>query len=87
MFFSGIGYAIVVVMVLVNIYYNVLNAYALYFLFASITDKLPWATCGHEWNTKYCVQTVISKITTTSVNDSVLMCNRNRTLQMYAALL
>lgn len=69
---SGIGYAIVVVTVLVNIYYNVLNTYALYFLFASITNELPWATCGHEWNTKYCVHTVISKTVIVIVNSEFL---------------
>ena len=44
-----------VVILLVNVYYNVLIAYALFYLFASITDELPWASCDNKWNTKHCV--------------------------------
>ena len=52
---TGIGYAIVVVLMLVNTYYNVLIAYALFYLFASITDELPWSRCDNKWNTEYCI--------------------------------
>ena len=30
-------------------------AYGLFYLFASITSKLPWASCNNEWNTPNCV--------------------------------
>ena len=53
----GIGYAIIVVLLLVNTYYNVLIAYALFYLFASITSELPWGKCDNKWNTKYCIAT------------------------------
>lgn len=53
--FKGIGWAILMVLLLVNTYYNVLIAYSLYYLFASITNELPWGSCGHAWNTKNCV--------------------------------
>ena len=52
---TGIGYAILTVLLLVNTYYNVLIAYSLFFLFASITDELPWARCDNKWNTEYCI--------------------------------
>ena len=39
---------------LVCIYYNVIIAIALYYLFASFTAELPWGSCGHEWNTELC---------------------------------
>ena len=53
----GIGYAIIVVLLLVNTYYNVLIAYALFYLFASITSELPWGKCDNKWNTDYCIAT------------------------------
>ncbi|KAK2155209.1 hypothetical protein LSH36_246g04045 [Paralvinella palmiformis] len=52
--FKGIGFAIIIVMMLINTYYNVLNAYALYYMFASITNELPWSQCGQKWNTNKC---------------------------------
>ena len=61
---SGIGYAIVVVLLLVNTYYNVLISYALFYLFASITSELPWSKCDNKWNTKYCIATKFGRIST-----------------------
>lgn len=43
---------------LVCIYYNVIIAIALYYLFASFTAELPWGSCGHEWNTAQCSEVV-----------------------------
>ena len=40
-----------VVSVLIAIYYNMIIAWAFYYLFASFTDSLPWADCGNSWNT------------------------------------
>jgi len=34
---------------LVSIYYNVLIAYILRYLFASFTSTLPWQSCKQEW--------------------------------------
>lgn len=53
--FQGIGYAGVLVMQYVNIYYTVILGWALYFMFASFQSRLPWSHCGNEWNTPNCV--------------------------------
>ena len=45
---------------LVTVYYNVIVAMSLYYLFGSLTSDLPWATCGHAWNTPHCVDTLPS---------------------------
>jgi len=39
----GLGYTMVGVSILVSIYYNVLLAYTIYYLFASFTSRLPWS--------------------------------------------
>ena len=39
---------------LVSIYYNVIIAWVLFYMFASFRSDVPWRTCDPEWATKYC---------------------------------
>lgn len=46
-----------IISALVSISYNVVIAYAMYYLIVSIVNmdtNVPWATCGNPWNTIYC---------------------------------
>ncbi|KAK3084699.1 hypothetical protein FSP39_017685 [Pinctada imbricata] len=52
--FKGIGWAVVLIAFYTDFFYNVVIAWALHYLFASFTSDLPWASCGHEWNTEFC---------------------------------
>lgn len=47
----GIGYATQVIEAHLNVYYIIILAWAIFYLFNCFTTELPWATCGHEWNT------------------------------------
>ena len=49
--FAGIGWTMFVSSWLCTIYYNMLIAYAVFYIVASLSDQLPWKTCGHWWNT------------------------------------
>jgi hypothetical protein len=51
---AGVGIGMAIVSGVVCIYYNVLIAWAIYFLFMSIRSVLPWSTCGNDWNTENC---------------------------------
>ena len=51
---AGIGYASQVIVVLLNFYYIIVLAWALFYLFSSFTIDLPWGSCDHEWNTGGC---------------------------------
>jgi len=53
----GVGIGYIVLNGLVAIYYNVIIAKALYYIFGSFTSELPWANCGHDWNTDECSDT------------------------------
>ncbi|XP_053574795.1 sodium- and chloride-dependent betaine transporter [Bombina bombina] len=53
--FEGIGYASQVIESYLNIYYIVILAWAIFYLFNSFTAELPWATCNHTWNTDNCI--------------------------------
>ncbi|XP_068595153.1 sodium- and chloride-dependent GABA transporter 2-like [Brachionichthys hirsutus] len=53
--FEGLGYATQVIVALVNIYYIIVLAWAIFFLSHSFTWDLPWASCNNTWNTDSCV--------------------------------
>ncbi|XP_062586471.1 sodium- and chloride-dependent GABA transporter 1-like isoform X2 [Saccostrea cucullata] len=53
--FKGVGVGMVMVSAIVCIYYNVIVAWTLYFLYMSFRAVLPWSTCDNDWNTENCV--------------------------------
>ncbi|XP_039266427.2 sodium-dependent proline transporter-like [Styela clava] len=60
--FKGIGFGMVGVSFLVCIYYNVIIAYSLFYLFASFQAKLPWTETCREWNTNAtCAASLVNK--------------------------
>lgn len=54
--FKGIGIGMVIVSGIVCVYYNVIVAWTLYYLFMSFRSELPWSTCTNTWNTDSCVE-------------------------------
>ena len=76
----------------VCIYYNVILAWALYFMFASFTTgELPWASCGNEWNTPGCVRrtglntNVSADVNVTNSTDVITSVIMNVTSTVYQA--
>uniref|UniRef100_A0A8C6ZBH1 Transporter n=1 Tax=Nothoprocta perdicaria TaxID=30464 RepID=A0A8C6ZBH1_NOTPE len=53
--FKGVGMGTILIVSLVAIYYNMIIAYVLFYLFASLTSDLPWQHCGNWWNTDLCL--------------------------------
>ncbi|XP_060046300.1 sodium- and chloride-dependent betaine transporter isoform X2 [Erinaceus europaeus] len=52
---QGIGLASVVIETYLNIYYIIILAWALFYLFSSFTTQLPWTSCDNTWNTEHCM--------------------------------
>uniref|UniRef100_A0A7N8Y8A4 Transporter n=1 Tax=Mastacembelus armatus TaxID=205130 RepID=A0A7N8Y8A4_9TELE len=52
---EGVGYATQVIVALLNVYYIIVLAWAIFFLFNSFTWDLPWASCNNTWNTDSCM--------------------------------
>ncbi|KAM9075262.1 sodium- and chloride-dependent taurine transporter isoform 2-T3 [Megaptera novaeangliae] len=59
--FAGIGYASIVIVSLLNIYYIIILAWATYYLFQSFQSELPWANCNHSWNTPQCLEDTLRR--------------------------
>uniref|UniRef100_A0A4W6EV53 Transporter n=1 Tax=Lates calcarifer TaxID=8187 RepID=A0A4W6EV53_LATCA len=59
--FTGIGYASIVIVSLLNIYYIVILAWGLYYLFQCFQPELPWAKCNQPWNTGRCIEDTYRK--------------------------
>ncbi|XP_075966787.1 sodium- and chloride-dependent neutral and basic amino acid transporter B(0+) isoform X2 [Anarhichas minor] len=55
---QGVGVAMVMVTIIVSIYYNVIIAYSLYYMFASFQSPLPWSSCL-SWADSNCSNTPI----------------------------
>ena len=51
----GVGFASMMVSFLVCVYYNIIIAWCLYYLFLSMAKDVPWKSCGNWWNTAKCL--------------------------------
>ncbi|XP_061174045.1 sodium-dependent proline transporter-like [Saccostrea echinata] len=73
--FTGIGYAMNCVSSFVGIYYNIIMAWALFYLFDSFRSDLPWHSCG-DWSTNLCYYNV--KILNTNGSNCTEACKKNQ---------
>nr|XP_027214213.1 sodium- and chloride-dependent glycine transporter 1-like isoform X2 [Penaeus vannamei] len=52
--FQGIGIGMFMIAFFIALYYNIIIAWAFFYLFSSFTAELPWQSCDHWWNTAAC---------------------------------
>ncbi|XP_050707991.1 sodium- and chloride-dependent glycine transporter 1-like [Eriocheir sinensis] len=52
--FQGVGVGMFMIAFFIALYYNVIIAWAFFYLFSSFTATLPWQSCDHWWNTDAC---------------------------------
>ncbi|XP_037799616.1 sodium- and chloride-dependent GABA transporter 2-like, partial [Penaeus monodon] len=52
--FVGLGWGMVMMTALFCVYYNIILAWVLFYIFASCTGSLPWATCDGDFNSVEC---------------------------------
>jgi solute carrier family 6 amino acid transporter-like protein 5/7/9/14 len=65
--FKGLGYAMLLTTFFITIYYNVIMAWSVYYIFAGFQSELPWSQCNNE-SSKFCVDA-----SSTSANVTVSM--------------
>ncbi|KAG8186249.1 hypothetical protein JTE90_004226 [Oedothorax gibbosus] len=49
--FTGLGYGMVIVSGTVMLYYNMIIAWTIFYMFVSWSSQLPWEHCAPEWST------------------------------------
>ncbi|XP_066524970.1 LOW QUALITY PROTEIN: sodium- and chloride-dependent GABA transporter 2-like [Hoplias malabaricus] len=54
--FEGIGYATQVIVCFMNLYYIIVLAWGIFYLYHSFSWELPWASCNNYWNLDTCVE-------------------------------
>lgn len=67
------------IVALLNIYYIVILAWAIFYLLQSFTSQLPWALCGEYWNTDCCVQDFKEDVKYQNYPEDVMLEGRNFT--------
>ena len=66
----GVGWAMMLMSFIVCIYYNMIIAYILRYLFASFATTLPWQSCKPEWIQYGCYERLQGVTNVTAVNAS-----------------
>ncbi|XP_060075552.1 sodium- and chloride-dependent glycine transporter 2-like [Ylistrum balloti] len=65
--FKGIGYAMIVVNVVISVYYNVIICWVLFYFGTCFTGRLPWTSCDNDWNTEQCYSRVLPFNSSTTI--------------------
>lgn len=57
--FKGIGFANLIIVFFANVYYEVILAWSLLYLYDSFGKDLPWKYCSNYWNTECCSEALL----------------------------
>ncbi|CAD5125246.1 DgyrCDS13488 [Dimorphilus gyrociliatus] len=76
--FQGIGWGMFIVSFFISVYYNMIIAWTLYYLYNSFfgfSSDLSWTTCDNEWNSLECGLEKFQKIRNCTVNSTGVWYN------------
>jgi len=63
----GLGWAMIVGSIFIEIYYAVIIAWSYFYLFGSFTKNMPWTVCAHKFNSPNCLESGTVKFNTSEV--------------------
>ncbi|CAH8872469.1 unnamed protein product [Trichobilharzia szidati] len=64
--FKGIGYSMVFLSWLLNIYYQIILVHCFYYFCVSFTSTLPWKFCNPSWSSPLCIDSLSGNLTNTT---------------------
>ncbi|XP_052824442.1 sodium- and chloride-dependent glycine transporter 2 [Octopus bimaculoides] len=84
-----LGPGMIIICAITSIYYNVIIAWVLYYLYSSMHPKLAWSSCNNPWNTHLCYESIsLTKISqSNSTLDSMLNSTKDVNVSSSRALL
>uniref|UniRef100_A0A914DR86 Transporter n=2 Tax=Acrobeloides nanus TaxID=290746 RepID=A0A914DR86_9BILA len=75
--FHGVGWGMSALSLLVAIYYNVIVAWVLIYLFVVVTGRYhQWSSCMNDFNTIYCASKLEDERCTKNLNESAFFFNK-----------
>lgn len=88
MFYIGLGFASVMVSLLISIYYNVIICVCIFFFFKSMTSQLPWETCDNPWNNNETCRTLedLKRIRNLTLHSKCLYIHVYMYMYMYMCI-
>ena len=84
---KGIGFAQLIIVFFGNVYYEVILAWTLRYLYDSFSINLPWKSCLNNWNTECCSEKLLYKKNTTinnNNNDTFIQTSTNTSISATA---
>ncbi|CAF1050827.1 unnamed protein product [Adineta ricciae] len=85
---KGIGIASLCIVTAITLFYTTIIAHALFYLFSSFREVMPWSLCSHSWNTPFCSERMRAdniqnkSINETHFSDIQHLLSSNQTLQL-----
>jgi len=68
----GVGWAMMLLSFIVAVYYNMIIAYIVRYLLASLTTTLPWQSCRPEWIQYGCYERLHGVPNATAANTTLV---------------
>lgn len=81
--FKGIGFGMICLTGVVCMYYNVIIAWTLYYLFYSFFPTIPWSTCDNDFNTDACYLRGQHLNMSSNHSDTVINITRKTTTEEF----
>ena len=76
-----------IIVFLGNVYYEVILAWTLRYLFDSFTTDLPWRHCTNKWNTECCSEQLLYGSSTSNDNRQLLSSSSSNKSALITSLL